>query len=75
MKAEVTKTMRQIKMLRGNMWVNKSKVPTVFREVCTRTFSPAIIKEAFRKCGIYPFNRNAIAKELVNTPFKNADGD
>ena len=65
MRAEISNTMRQIKMLRGDMWVSKNKVPAVFREVCDRSFTPALIKEAFRKCGIYPLNRSAIEIEFV----------
>ena len=52
-------------MLRGDMWVSKNKVPAVFMEVCDRSFTPALIKEAFRKCGIYPLNRSAIEIEFV----------
>ena len=65
MKAEVSKIMRQVKMLRGDLWVNKSKVPAVFREALDNAFTPAIIREAFRKCGIYPFDWNAIDHDLI----------
>ena len=52
-------------MLRGDMWVSKSKVPAVFREVCDNTFTPSIITGAFRKCGIYPLDRKAISEDLI----------
>ena len=69
MKANIADTMRKVKMLRGDMWVSKSKVPAVFREVCDNTFTPSIITGAFRKCGIYPLDRKSISEDhIVRSP-------
>ena len=68
MKSELSHVMHQVKMLRHGCWINKSKFPGVFKEVMQKTFTSNIISEAFRKCGIYPLNRNAISQELVQKP-------
>ena len=65
MKANVCNTMQQIRMLRGEMHINKTKVPAILREVFEKTFTPALIIESFRKCGISPFSRDTVSMDLV----------
>ena len=67
MKANISSTMQQIRLLRGDMWINKGKVPAILREVIEKTFTPALITASFRKCGIAPFSRNAISQELIKS--------
>ena len=70
MKANVSHTMQQIRLLRGEMWVNKGKIPAILREVFEKTFTPSLIIGAFRKCGIAPFSRNSIDKYLMKSPIE-----
>ena len=67
MKSEISAVMKQVKMMRGDVWISKAKFPAVFREVFERTFVPSVIIESFRKCGIFPLNRHAINNEMLNT--------
>ena len=67
MKSEISAVMKQVKMMRGDVWISKAKFPAVFREVFERTFISSVIMESFRKCGIFPLNRHAIHSELLNT--------
>ena len=66
MKAELSKVMNQSKMLRSDLWVSKRNFASVFKIVFENTFSIALCTEAFRKCGISPFNPNAVSKEMIN---------
>ena len=67
LKANIDSTMKGLTVLRGDMWINKSAVPRVFKEAYEQTFTMPTITNAFRKCGIYPFDRNAIPDELLST--------
>ena len=62
--------MQQIRLLRGEMWVNKGKIPAILGEVFEKTFTPSLIIGAFRKCGIAPFSRNSIDKDLMKSPIE-----
>ena len=80
MKANLSTTMRQLKLLRGDLWISKAKIPAVFREVFEKTFRPDLITEAFRKCGIYPFARDTLSVDLIqsspqSTPITSQTGD
>ena len=57
--------MIQLKMLKGELWVSKNRIPAVFREVFEVTFTPALITFAFKKSGIYHINRNLVPKEMM----------
>ena len=65
MKANLSRIMQQLKMLRGELLVSKSKIPAVFRDAFENTFTPALITSAFRKCGVYPFSRETISQDLI----------
>ena len=65
MKAELSKVMHQVKMLRGDCWVSKHNFPAIFKNVAEEAFTAGAITESFRKCGIFPLNRDAISKELI----------
>ena len=68
MKAELSKVMGSLRMIRSNLWINKAQFPPVFKQVAETTFTPSVICNAFRKCGIWPFDPSAISEELVNDP-------
>ena len=70
MKANVSHTMQQIRLLRGEMWVNKGKLPAILRDVFEKTFTPSLVIGAFRKRGIVPFSRNSIDKDLMKSPIE-----
>ena len=74
LKTEVSKVVNQVKLFRGECWVSKRNFPAVFREVEEKTFTREIIKNAFRKCGIYPLDQKAISQELLNKT-KNREDD
>ena len=65
LKNHLATIMRQVKMLRGELWVSKNKIPAVFREAFEVTFTPGLITSAFKKSGIYPLNRNVVPKEMM----------
>ena len=66
MKSQLRRTMQQVKMLRGELGIQKHNIPAIFREVFLNSFTAASICKAFETCCIHPFNRNAISKELVS---------
>ncbi|KAH3801714.1 hypothetical protein DPMN_155375 [Dreissena polymorpha] len=57
--------------LSPNNIVNKWKWPRLFRQAHDKSFSVANILSGFRKCGIYPVDRNAIPKTALapSVPF------
>lgn len=65
MKTETAKQISHAKMLKTNFWVSKKNVSSIFRTIFERSFTIACITQGFRKCGIYPFNPNAIDKTLL----------
>ncbi|KAH3801542.1 hypothetical protein DPMN_155196 [Dreissena polymorpha] len=54
-----------------NNFVNKWEWPRLFRQAHDESFSVAKIVRGFRKCGIYPVDRNAIPKTALapSVPF------
>ena len=67
MKANISNSMQHIRMLRGELWVNKGIIPAILREVFETTSSPSPIIGAFNKCWIAPLCQDAISVELVTT--------
>ena len=65
MKLETTKVISQLKMLKSDAWVGKNKISSVFKTIFERSFTMDCIIQGFRKCGIHPFNPNAIDKSLL----------
>lgn len=51
--------------MKSDLWVSKKSVSGVFKLIYEKSFTMNIIIEGFRKCGIYPFNPNAIDKDLL----------
>ena len=65
MKLETSKVMRQAKMIKSDLWVAKRNISGVFKVIFERSFTMSCITEGFKKCGIFPFNPNAIDKSLL----------
>lgn len=65
MKIETTKLMSQVKLVKSDHWVSKKNVSGLFKIIYEKSFTMSCISEGFRKCGIFPFNPNAIDKELL----------
>ena len=65
MRGETKKVMQTVKMLRGDLWVTKAKLPAVLKEILMNTFIPKVITNGFQKSGIYPLNRDAIQHDLL----------
>ena len=52
--------------LRGNLWAAKSNIARILKKPFKQSMSMANIKAGFCKCGIYPFNPNAIDKSQLS---------
>ena len=65
MKIETAKVMSQAKLIKSNLWVAKKNVSQMFRIIYKTSFTMNCIIEGFRKCGIFPFNPNAVDKSLL----------
>ena len=70
MKAEISKTMHQLKFLRGDMWIQKQNFPGFFATVMENTFTPDRIQKSFKDTGIHPLDKTAICQELVQVQSK-----
>ena len=51
-------------MIKSDLWVAKRNISGVFKVIFERSFTMSCITEGFKKCGIFPFNPNAIDKSL-----------
>ena len=51
--------------LRGSLWIPKKEFPRLLRTPFEKSMTIHNIKQGFRKCGIYPFNPNAIDKDQL----------
>ncbi|KAJ8045337.1 Tigger transposable element-derived protein 1 [Holothuria leucospilota] len=49
----------------GDLWTAKTDVPQVIKIPFEKAMSLYNIRQGFRKCGIYPFDPNAIDKKLL----------
>jgi hypothetical protein len=65
MKIEAAKIMSQAKLIKSDLWVAKRNVSAMFKLIYELSFTMRSITEGFRKCGIYPFDPNAIDKTLL----------
>ncbi|VDI13101.1 Hypothetical predicted protein [Mytilus galloprovincialis] len=65
MKIETTKQVSNAKMLKSDLWVSKKNVSSIFKVIFEGSFTMACITQGFKKCGIYPFDPNAIDKTLL----------
>lgn len=65
MKIETAKLVSQSKMLKSDLWISKKQVSGMFKIIFEKSFTMNCITEGFRKCGIYPFDPNAIDKTLL----------
>ena len=85
-KVQLSKLMRLGQTLRGDFWVTKTNVPKMIRGPFEQSMTIQNIKSGFRKCGIHPFDPNAIdrsqlfrnhliPREDVNLSIPPADAD
>ena len=70
MKKKIIAVMKQVKMMRDDMWISKAKFPAVFREVFERTFMPSVIIVFENVYDLY----NAISLPPNKVPFSATDG-
>ena len=63
--------------LKGNLWIPKKQVPRIIKKPFEESMSMANIKAGFRKCGVAPFDPNALDKSrmLRNQLIPNLDVD
>ena len=63
--------------LRGDLWVPKGSVSKMIRKPFEDAMSIQNIKSGFRKCGIFPFDPNAIGRGQLfrNRKIPSADVD
>ncbi|WAQ93894.1 LOW QUALITY PROTEIN: hypothetical protein MAR_006365 [Mya arenaria] len=71
MKIETAKVVSQAKMVKSDVWISKKQVSAIFN--FEKSFSMNCMTEGFRKCGIYPFDPNAVDKPLLLRTSTNAD--
>lgn len=65
MKIETAKIVNQAKMVKSDLWISKKQVSSVFKVIFEKSFTMDCITEGFRKCGIHPFDPNAVDKSLL----------
>ena len=70
-KAELGKMVEDCQLIKSDLWVTKSGVPRMLKAPFDNSMSRTNIKNGFRKCGIFPYDPNAIDK----TQIKNVVGD
>ena len=59
-KNAIARQMKAGQSLRGDLWVPKTRVPSMLKIPLEEALTEDNIKNGFRKCGIHPFNPNAI---------------
>ena len=64
-KVALSKLVRLGQSLRGDFWVTKTNVPRMIRAPFEQSMSITNIKSGFRKCGIHPFDPNAIDRSQL----------
>ncbi|KAK4324211.1 hypothetical protein Pmani_005213 [Petrolisthes manimaculis] len=76
-KSHLGKLVNLGKAIKGNFWVPKKNIPTMLKGPFESNMTMANIKAGFRKCGIIPFNPNAVDKTLLmrNKLIPNTDVD
>ena len=65
MKSNTASCMQKVKLIRGELWVGKHNFPGIFNEIFLKTFCPGPIIDAFRTCGIYPWDKSVVMKKDV----------
>ena len=66
LKDTFAKSVRALSFTKKNFVVTKREFAHVVKHPLDQAFSIANVKAGFRKCGIYPFNPNAIPKNKMN---------
>ena len=61
-KVHLSKLVKLGQAIRGDLWISKSNVSRFLKQPFEASMSLQNIKAGFRKCGIFPFNPNAIDK-------------
>ena len=66
LKAHFSRLLSNARLLKNNVWITKKNVSGIYKLAFQETFIMRTICEGFRKCGIFPFNPNAIDMSLLN---------
>lgn len=64
-KVHLSKLVKIGQALRGDLWISKSNVARYLKQPFEASMTMQNIKAGFRKCGIFPFNPNAIDKSQL----------
>ena len=70
LKCSISKHLSSIRIFKSDVWVSKRNFASVFKEPFEHSLCLKNIKEGFRKCGIYPFDPNAVDKDLISVSQK-----
>ena len=65
LKVNISKQVKLGQALKGELWIPKRNIARILKDPFEQSMSLANIKAGFRKCGIFPFNPNAIDKEKL----------
>ena len=64
-KTHLSRLVKLGQSLRGNLWIPKSNIARIVTLPFEESMSMSNIKAGFAKCGIHPFNPNALDKDLL----------
>ena len=64
-KTHLSRLVKLGQSLRGNLWIPKSNIARIVTQPFEESMSMSNIKAGFAKCGIHPFNPNALDKDLL----------
>ena len=62
LKMNISKTVKIGQALKGDLWITKTNVARMLKDPLENSLTIPNIKSGFRKCGIHPFDPNAIDK-------------
>ncbi|XP_071510366.1 uncharacterized protein [Diadema antillarum] len=65
LKSHIGRYIKEGQAIRGSLWVSKTEIPRVLKTPFEKAMTIHNIKQGFRKCGIHPFDPNAIDKHQL----------
>lgn len=65
LKAKLSKTLGAARLLSPDLWISKKNFSALFREHFENCMVAPLIKQGFRKCGIYPLDPTAIDLDVL----------
>lgn len=66
LKVQIGKHVKMGQALRGDLWISKTQVPKMLKEPYEAAMTMQNIKAGFKKCGVFPFNPNAIDRSQLS---------